>query len=118
MASFTCNLCGAECQANPSTMGRELASCHNCGSSILLRAMAALLLPDLLGVPLGLFELPQLKSIRGIGMSAPAALADPLAKKLNYTNTFYDRTPRLDVTAPSPDLGRFDFIVSSEVMEH
>jgi len=64
-------------------------------------------------------EFPMLKGIRGIGMSDSPELAERLAAKLDYTNTFYHQPPRFDVTDPDPnDFGRYDFILTSEVMEH
>jgi len=54
-----------------------------------------------------------------MGMSDPPELAQRLAEKFDYINTFYHQEPRLDVVNPRPEqLGRYDFIVSSEVMEH
>ena len=42
-----------------------------------------------------------------------------MAAKFDYTNTFYHQAPRLDINHPAPnDFGRYDFIISSEVMEH
>ena len=46
---------------------------------------------------------PKLKSIRGLGMSDKEGYAAILAEKFDYTNTFYDREPRLDFTEPHPD---------------
>ncbi len=84
-----------------------------------VRALIALLSEELLGIPMTLVEFPVLKSIRGIGMSDLPELAEKLAVKLDYTNTFYHQAPRLDLTNPdSNDFGRYDFIFSSEVMEH
>jgi SAM-dependent methyltransferase len=84
-----------------------------------LRGMVALLSRELFGVALALPDFPVVKSVRGIGMSDPPELATPLAEKLDYTNTFYHQAPVLDATAPSPnEAGRYDFILSSEVMEH
>jgi SAM-dependent methyltransferase len=52
-------------------------------------------------------------------MSDPESFAARLAEKLGYTNTFYHRVPLLDIAHPGPEqLGCYDFIVSSEVMEH
>jgi len=60
-----------------------------------------------------------LRSVRGLGMSDPPELDSRLAEKFDYINTFYHKAPRLDVTKMDErDFGRFDFIVSSEVMEH
>jgi SAM-dependent methyltransferase len=52
-------------------------------------------------------------------MSDAPDLADRLAEKFDYTNTFYHQSPVFDVTRPDDrDRGRYDFILSSEVMEH
>jgi SAM-dependent methyltransferase len=84
-----------------------------------VRALVALLAQELFGVPLMLPEFPVLKGIRGIGMSDSPELARRLAEKFDYTNTFYHQPPLFDVTRPSEnDAGRYDFILSSEVMEH
>jgi SAM-dependent methyltransferase len=52
-------------------------------------------------------------------MSDPPLLAQRLEAKFGYTNTYYHQAPTFDVTRPdAADTGRYDFIVSSEVMEH
>jgi len=117
--NFTCNLCGKLCEGAGTTFEREDLSCSHCGSSVRLRGLVALLTKELLGIPLTLPERPPLKGIRGMGMSDPSMLATPFAEKFDYVNTFYHQAPYLDVTAPAEtDQGRYDFIVSSEVMEH
>jgi SAM-dependent methyltransferase len=84
-----------------------------------VRALIALLSRELLGVAMTLPEFPILKGIRGIGMSDSPELAERLAEKFDYTNTFYHQPPFFDVTHPAEgDTGRYDFILSSEVMEH
>jgi SAM-dependent methyltransferase len=84
-----------------------------------VRAVVSLLSEELLGVSMPLSEFPLLKGIRGIGMSDSPELAERLAAKLDYTNTFYHQAPAFDVTHPDPnDYGRYDFILTSEVMEH
>jgi SAM-dependent methyltransferase len=84
-----------------------------------VRALIALLSEEVLGLPIALSEFPVLKGVRGIGMSDSPQLAERLAEKLDYTNTFYHQAPRFDVTNPDPqDFGRYDFILTSEVMEH
>ena len=116
--SFTSNVCGASCEP-AAQLTREHASCPRCQSSVRLRALIALLSREIFGVLLTLPEFPTLKGIRGIGMSDTPQAAELLARKFDYTNTFYHQSPRFDVTRPDPhDLGRFDFILSSEVMEH
>jgi SAM-dependent methyltransferase len=42
-----------------------------------------------------------------------------LARKFDYTNTFYHVEPRLDITAiPEESVGRYSFLISSDVFEH
>ncbi len=45
--------------------------------------------------------------------------AIPLSKRLRYRNTFYHREPRLDIRSiEDSETGAYDFIVSSDVLEH
>lgn len=119
MASFTCNVCGAACERGAEPLGREVPSCTQCGSTVRLRALVALLSREIFGVEFALPHMPALKSVRGFGMSDPEPLATKLTEKFGYTNTFYHRPPMLDITNPPAEaLGTYDFIVSSEVMEH
>jgi len=79
----------------------------------------ALLSREIFGIELALPEFPVMKGIHGIGMSDSPALASRLAEKFDYTNTFYHQAPFFDVTKPDArNEGRYDFILSSEVMEH
>jgi hypothetical protein len=78
-----------------------------------------LLSKEIFGVPLALPDMPAMKGLRGFGMSDPPNLARELEKKFDYTNTFYHQPPTIDITNPAEtEWGRYDFIVSSEVMEH
>jgi SAM-dependent methyltransferase len=116
---FLCNICGAECDRPPEGISREGKGCPACNSSTRMRAAIAVLSEELLGVHMTLAEFPVLKGIRGIGMSDTPELAKHLAAKLDYTNTFYHQAPSFDAVHPDPrDFGRYDFILSSEVMEH
>ncbi len=118
-ASFICNVCGAECPRPAEPPGRETAGCANCISTVRLRGLVALLSNELFGVPLALPEFPTLKGLRGFGMSDPPNFARELEKKFEYTNTFYHQPPTIDITnPPESEWGRYDFIISSEVMEH
>jgi SAM-dependent methyltransferase len=84
-----------------------------------LRSLVALISTELFGVPLALPEFPVLKSLRAIGMSDPPEFAARMAAKFDYTNSFYHQPPKLDITAPdASDLGRYDLVISSEVLEH
>jgi hypothetical protein len=127
---ITCNICGADLGCvgdvagpnggNPAgAQDREAAGCTVCKSSLRLRSLIGLLSRELFGVAMALPEFPTMKGIRGIGMSDTPELAQRLAEKFDYTNTFYHQAPVFDVTKPDDrDLGRYDFILSSEVMEH
>ena len=64
-------------------------------------------------------EFRENKSITGYGMSDSDIYALPLSRKLSYTNTFYHKEPRLDITALSREIYReADFVISSDVFEH
>ena len=116
---FLCNVCGTICERPPAALPREGSGCAVCHSSMRVRGLIALLSEELFGIPITLIEFPVMKGIRGIGMSDSDELAEKLASKLDYTNTFYHQPPQFDVTLPDPnDFGRYDFIISSEVMEH
>ncbi len=74
---------------------------------------------ELFGESLVLKEFPKLRAIRGLGMTDHEGYAARLAEKFDYTNTFYDREPRFDFTEAHPELaGSYDFILSSDVVEH
>src|SRR5678815_5515724 len=117
--SFTCNICGAVCERPAAPSGREVPDCPTCGSTVRLRSLMALLSREIVGVELALPDFPVLKGVRGLGMSDPDALAGRLVEKFDYTNTFYHQEPRVDVVNPAAEhIGRYDFILSSEVLEH
>jgi len=83
-----------------------------------MRALIALLSRELYGVTIALPDFPSMKSVRGLGMSDWPVVADQLAQKFDYINTFYDRPPYFDVTNAGQHREQYDFILSSEVMEH
>ena len=117
MISFTCNICGSDNTVE--ALDSEPSSCAGCGSNVRLRAMLYMLSKELFGEALVLPDFPPLTAIRGIGLSDQRSYATALAKKLDYTNTYYDREPRLDITEPHPErYGTYDFILSSDVFEH
>lgn len=107
---FTCNICGA-------AVGQ--AKCERCGSAPRDRDIVRVLSMELFGTLLTLPEFPRIKGIRGLGASDSPIYAGPLAEKLDYRNTYYDREPRLDIAHPPADeFGKYDFVISSEVFEH
>ena len=117
MISFTCNICGVHNSVE--TIDWEPPSCSGCGSNIRKRAIIYLLSMELFGEALVLSEFPRISAIRGLGLSDDLCYAVPLAGKFDYTNTYYDREPYLDIAEPDPKLyGTYDFILSSDVFEH
>jgi len=79
----------------------------------------AALSTSLFGRSLAIDDFPA-NALCGIGMSDWSVYADRLRDRLAYRNTFYDREPRLDITAtlPAELAGACDFVISSEVLEH
>lgn len=52
-------------------------------------------------------------------MSDLDPFAKPLEEKFSYTNTYFHQPPFFDATRPDPaQFGTFDFITSSEILEH
>jgi SAM-dependent methyltransferase len=116
---WRCNMCGGENLTPIAALGRENPTCAGCESSVRLRALVHILANELFGRSLALPQFPVNKAIRGAGMSDPDVLARNLAARFDYTNTYYHRSPRLDVTDPDPRwFGVLDFLICSEVFEH
>ena len=117
--AFRCNLCGADCRVAPAATSREEVSCHRCGSTLRMRAVAHLLTTELFGRSIALPDLQPRKDIRGIGLSDSGPYVSLLEDKLGYVNTYYHAEPRLDITEVSVDrLGAYDFLIASDVFEH
>jgi len=116
MAPFTCNVCGTYIQGE--RFATEPASC-GCGSNVRLRALVHLISMEMFGLSLPLLEFPQIQAITGLGMTDKECYAALLARKFDYSNTFYDRDPRFDITERHPHAyGAYDFVVSADVLEH
>ena len=116
MAPFTCNVCGTYNQGE--RFATEPASC-GCGSNVRLRALVHLISMELFGVSFPLPDFPRLQAIAGLGMTDKECYSAALARKFDYTNTYYDRDPRLDIAERHPQAyGAYDFIVSADVLEH
>lgn len=119
LTTFVCNLCAATNRVPPEQLGREIPSCAQCGSTVRFRAIARLLVQELLGIEEMLPRLPLRRDLVGIGLSDVATYAAPLAERFTYTNTFYHQEPRLDILSVPPELaGRHDFLIASDVFEH
>jgi hypothetical protein len=118
---FLCNICGDYNRevALPRVENRECPSCARCGSSLRMRSLMYLLSMELFGRPLTLPEFPPEKSMTGLGLSDWEGYSHRLEELFDYTNTFYHREPRLDVTRQDPARdGRYTFIIASDVYEH
>jgi SAM-dependent methyltransferase len=116
---FRCNLCGTANAGTLADLSREALTCAHCGSNVRFRAMAYLVTKEVLGQPLLLPALPLRKDIAGVGLSDAMTYANPLAEKFAYENTFYHTEPHLDIAdIDESRVGRYDFIVASDVFEH
>ena len=83
------------------------------------RAIAHLLVRELLGEDAILPNLAPRPSIRGIGLSDAECYAAPLARVFDYANTWFHKAPRVDIAAiDDAQVGRYDFLVASDVFEH
>lgn len=116
---FRCNVCGTGNAAPLAALTRETGTCVHCGSNVRFRAMACLVTKEVLGAPAALPDLRPRKDVRGLGLSDAEAYARPLARKFDYENTYYHKAPRLDITAiDDARVGRYDFLIASDVFEH
>ena len=116
MVAFVCNVCGAHNEVEQ--FSSEPATCA-CGSNVRISALIHLLSLELFDHSIPLVDFPTLKAIRGLGMSDKEGYARILTEKFDYTNTYYDREPRLDFTETHTDrYGSYDFILSADVLEH
>ena len=119
MPRFVCNVCGSSNEYAGAALSREAPGCKTCGSSLRTRGLLHALSMELFGTPLPLPDFPRVPSLRGLGTSDSNQYAGALAEKFDYRNTFFDREPRFDITqAPESESGRYDFLISSEVLEH
>jgi SAM-dependent methyltransferase len=119
--SFRCNVCGGYNHAAllAHVENRECQSCMRCKSSLRMRSLMYLLSLELFGKPLLLQDFPSDKSVRGLGMSDWDGYAVALSRKLGYVNTYYHTEPKLDITdIAAHEIGKYDFIISSDVFEH
>ncbi len=81
--------------------------------------MIYMLSMELFGTSLAIDDFPLSKRIVGLGLSDWDVYAEKLATKFDYTNTFLDQDPRLDIRIPDDSLdGTVDFMIASDVFEH
>jgi SAM-dependent methyltransferase len=115
---FTCNACGTACRVDRLDLGREDPSCPGCRSTVRFRSVLHEVICALGGRGAVLADVEPTNK-RGMGLSDWHVMAGGLPRVCDYTNTFFDQEPRLDITAPPDDLlGSLDFLVSSDVFEH
>jgi SAM-dependent methyltransferase len=103
-----------------SQLGREEGACPHCRANVRFRGIVHLLSMCLFGKSLPIDDFPKSAAeLTGLGMSDAYIYADRLAKQCRYTNTYYHQEPRLDIMNPPADhLDRYDFVISSDVLEH
>jgi SAM-dependent methyltransferase len=100
-------------------LDRETPSCEGCGSNVSLRGIIQILSLELFGRSLSVSEFPIRSDIAGLGISDWEVYAERLARKFNYTNTYYHQEPKLDVRAIDAKLeGTIDFLIATDVFEH
>jgi SAM-dependent methyltransferase len=116
----TCAVCGAAIAYEPPHIHREMPICGICGSVPRFCGIALAASRAIWGGPdRPLSERPRRGDIKAIGMSDDPRLAVPFAEKFDYTNTEFDREPRLDLcSAESCRQYSADLIVCSDVLEH
>jgi SAM-dependent methyltransferase len=119
--NFQCNVCGAANAGIPvaGARNREFQSCRACMSSLRMRSLVHALSIELFGKSMILSDFPSDPSIAGLGMSDWEGYATTLARKFAYTNTFYHAEPKLDISEiPESMVGKYRFLISSDVFEH
>jgi len=119
--SFNCNICGERCLVPADQLQREIISCQACGSTPRVRAILRALSLGLFGQNIALPDFPVNLGITGLGMTDSESYATRLAEKFLYTNTYYHKEPKLDISNPEVSGGLVqssDFIISSEIFEH
>lgn len=115
--AFTCNITGNIFDLNDQEKNRELAS--RFGYNSRFRAICYVFTVLFYGECKVLSDLPINKSLKGIGMS-DSGWATIFEEKFNYTNTFYHKSPFLNIYNREhvSNFSDLDFIISSDVFEH
>jgi SAM-dependent methyltransferase len=116
---FRCNICGEPSLAPAGELERERSSCRTCSSTVRWRSVIRALSLELFGRALVLDDFPVRRDLVGLGLSDWDGYARQLAQKFTYTNTYYQKEPRLDIANIEPRLeGTCDFLIASDVFEH
>lgn len=116
---WSCILCGSAHRGPALPAERDGIPCSGCGSAWLHRALGLVILKGL-GLPIvPLSSLAPDLSRRGLGISDAFPLAAILGGRFDYTNSWYHRFPKVDLTSVPAELrAEFEFVVCSEVLEH
>lgn len=112
MRVFVCNLCGKASSFSKRSMHRELPSCTICSSTIRQRQVI-----EAVKSVLATFDRP----LDVIGLSDHPNIETwfSLQSSLNYTNTFFDNTPFLDISEPDFTFRSYaDILISSDILGH
>jgi SAM-dependent methyltransferase len=117
---YHCNICGARNSEQAVRFHREMTLCSTCGSNPRFRGIVHALCSELLGRSQILCDAPRNLCQTGIGFSDAACYAGFLEVTFAYQNTYYDRSPRLDITQPTSCDAYLpvDFVVCAEIFEH
>ena len=112
-----CGICG--CNNSDTQIERERMLCSGCGSTWRVRAVAQALLRGLKIPPASIANIPQEWSRVGLGISDNPVLSSALSSRFDYTNSYYHKFPKLDITHLPIDLHeQFEFVICSDVLEH
>ena len=114
---FVCNICGSRNTLPSESFQREGGTCVSCSSTVRHRSIIYLLTKYLLGKPQVLERVPPM-GFRGVGLSCSETYAKYLKKSFQFTNTFVDRRPCLDINNPPSYYKELDFLISADVFEH
>lgn len=117
---FRCNICSSPCAVSLNALSREMGQCPVCKTQMRCRSLMQLLSMRLFGESLDITDFPsRARELVGIGMSDVGRYAEVLPTKIRYSNTFFHKEPRLDIQHPEAQhLNAYDFVISSDVMEH
>ena len=110
---FMCNLCSQKSVSEWDDLLREGPSCGSCGSSVRMREIVCAF-QDSLSDELS-------SDFKVIGLSDADQIAEYFKKLIgsNYTNTFFDTHPKLDVcNLQKGSFATADVLVTSDVFEH
>lgn len=117
VVTFTCNVCGNRNWNIRSHFRRETADCVYCLSNPRIRAQLALLSQILYDRVMPITEFTG--SGRSImAMSEFAIVEERLNRSEDFTNTWLHQEPFLDIMQPVTEPGKYDVVLSAEVLEH